>query len=166
MRIALPLALLMFVSGMAHAQTPQVDRIDVVEYGIYTTDTERSDAAPGTATGTVRELTNIRHAETTTTVPAQLGVRFGFRFTVVGAPAGAVVPLHYITIFPPPGMRNPATQVIKTQSEYDSSAAIGVTSYKDYGLDNDWEIVPGVWTFQVRCEGRLLAEQKFSVVKQ
>jgi Domain of unknown function (DUF3859) len=166
MRLLLPLLLSLLVSTGAYAQTPQVDRIDVVEYGIYTGNTQGMQAAPGTATGTVSTISDIQHAATTRTVPAQQGVRFGFRFVVVGAPAGAIVPLHMVTIFPPPGLTNPATQQPKAQSEYDTSAAIGTTSYKGYNFTNDWEVAPGTWTMQIWYQGRKLAEQSFTVVRQ
>ena len=166
MRIALPLLLLLLAATGAYAQTPRVDRIDVVEYGIYTATTTGHEAAPGTAVGAVNTISDLQHAATARTVPAQQGIRFGFRYTVVGAPAGADVPLHMVTIFPPPGLTNPATQQLKAQSEYDSSATIGTASYKGYQLTAPWEVVPGVWTLQIWYQGRKLAEQSFTVVKQ
>ncbi len=166
MRIALALLLSLLAASGAYAQTPQIDRIDVVEYGIYTTTATGEVSAPGTASGTRSIVTDVRHAATTRTVPAQKGAEFGFRYTVVGAPAGAIVPIHFVTIFPAPGLRNPATQQVKDRSEYDVNVAIGQTSFKSYGLDNDWEVVPGVWTMQIWYQGRKLAEQKFTVVKQ
>jgi hypothetical protein len=166
MRIVLPLLLLLLVSTGAYAQTPQVDRVDVVEYGIYTANTQSTQLAPGTAAGTVSTINDIQHAATTRTIPAQQGVRFGFRFVVVGAPAGTVVPLHMVTIFPPPGLTNPATQQLKAQSEYDTNAPIGATWYKGYSFTNDWEVLPGNWTMQVWYQGRKLAEQTFTVVRQ
>jgi hypothetical protein len=85
---------------------------------------------------------------------------------VVGARAGTSVPLHIVTIFPPPGLQNPATRQIKAQSEYEIQATIGRTLYKDYGFDHDWELVPGIWTMQVWYQGRKLLEQTFTVAKQ
>jgi hypothetical protein len=166
MRIVLTLLLLLFAATGAYAQTARVDRIDVVEYGIFTANTQSMQSAPGTASGTVSTVADIRHAATTRTIPAQQGIRFGFRYTVIGAPAGADVPLHMVTIFPPPGLTNPATQQRKAQSEYDSSATIGTASYKGYQLTDPWEVVPGVWTLQIWYQGRKLAEQKFTIVKQ
>jgi hypothetical protein len=166
MRIALSLIFLLLASADAWAQAPQIGRIDITAYGIYTANTQSQEAAPNTAAGTVSILSDIQHAATTQTVPAQQGVRFGFNYVVVGAPAGAIVPLHMVTVFPPPGLANPATQQTKSQSEYDTSAAIGTPSYKGYQLTDLWEVVPGVWTMQVWSQGRKLAEQKFTVVKQ
>jgi hypothetical protein len=158
--------LALYGSAEPGAQTLTVDRIDVLDHGIYTSSRSSQVAAPGTAAGTTSEVADIRHTATTRTIPAQEGVEFGFRYTVVGAPAGAEVPLHFVTIFPPPGMHNPAKREPQAQSEYDHSTQIGVAAYKSYSLRNDWEVVPGNWTMQIWHGDRKLAEQTFTLVKQ
>jgi hypothetical protein len=166
-KLTLSIVLLLLSPIGAHAQAPSIDRVDIVEYGLYTASAERRPvAAPGTATGTVTPLSNMQHTATTRTVPAQLGVRFGFGFIVVGAPLGTQVSIHSVTIFPSPGLRDPASSQPKTRSEYDWSTTIGEQSFRIYTFDSDWEIVPGVWTQQLWYQGRMLAEQKFTVVKQ
>ena len=75
-------------------------------------------------------------------------------------------PASSVTIFPSPGLRDPASSQPKTRSEYDWSTTIGEQSFRIYTFDSDWEIVPGVWTQQLWYQGRMLAEQKFTVVKQ
>jgi hypothetical protein len=163
----MPLLVPMVLASVgACAQVPQVDRIDVVEYGLYTANTDSRRAEPNTATGTVSMISNIQHAVTTLTVPAQQGVRFGYRFVVAGAPAGAAVPLHMVTVFPPPGLTNPATQQLKARSEYDVTVPIGTTEFRGYNLTNDWEVVPGIWKIQVWYQGQMLAQQEFTVVSQ
>src|SRR5271165_442340 len=79
MKLVLSLLLFAFSGGTAYAQTPHVDRIDVPEYGIYTANMDSKVPAPGTATGTRNVVGNVQHEATTRTVPAQLGVHFGFR---------------------------------------------------------------------------------------
>lgn len=164
MRIVLSLFLFLTVSTDVSAQT-QIDRIDIGEYGIFTADTTNTTLAPG-AVVTHSTVQNIRLAATTRTIPAQLGVRFGFRYTVVGAPVGTKVQLHRVTIFPAPGLTDPATQKSATRSEYDIHPTIGTVTYTGYAFDNAWEVVPGVWTIQIWDQGRKLAEQTFTVVKQ
>ena len=166
MRIALPLLLLLLASSAAYAQAPRIDRIDVGEFGIFTADTTGQVSAPGSVTGTRNVVTDIRLAETTRTIPAQLGVRFGFRYTVVGAPAGTIVPLQIVAVYPNPGVIDPATQQRAAESRWDAAVAIGTMTYSGYKFDNSWEIVPGVWTLQVWYQGRKLAEQSFTVVKR
>jgi hypothetical protein len=166
MRIVLSILALIFLSINAYAQTPQIDHIDIVEYGIYTLSVEKTVQAAGAASGIEHIVNNVQHAETTRTVPAQVGVHFGFRYTVVGSPSGLVVPLHMITVFPSPGLQNPATQQVFAKSETDYNAKIGTPSYKGYSFTHDWETLPGIWTLQVWYQGREMVEQKFTVVKQ
>jgi hypothetical protein len=67
-----PLLLLTFLPGSAYAQS--ISRIDVVEYGIYTSNTTREETAPDTAIDARHVVNDIRHAETIRNVPAQKGV--------------------------------------------------------------------------------------------
>lgn len=166
MRYALALLLLAFPVTHASAQMLHVDRVEVVEYGLYTADVDSAVLAPGTPAGARTEVSDVKHAATTRTVPAQLGVRFGFRFILVGSPSGVTVPLHMVTIFPKPGLSAHRGVRPQSRSEYDKPITIGARSYRDYGFDQRWEIVPGVWTFQIWYQGRRLAEQKFTVAKQ
>ena len=166
MRMMLSLALALWLApAVTYAQTPQIDRIDIVEHGIYTAKRTGDEAAPNATNGIVANLGDVQHAVTTRTIPAQQGVRFGFRYNIVGTPANATVLLHMVTIFPSPGLTNPATGKTAARSEYDARATIGKRQYKDYGLDNAWEVVPGRWTMQIWYQGRKLAEQTFTVGK-
>ncbi len=166
MRYVPPLLLLLLAATGAYAQTPQIDRIDVVEYGIYTNTIENKQANQNSPTGQINEYANIRLAATTHTIPAQLGVTFGEGFTVIGTPNGARVPLHVVVIFPPSGLRNPAMQQPSAHDEWDQNASIGERSHDFYTFENGWEVVPGVWTMQIWYQGRKLAEQSFTVVRQ
>jgi hypothetical protein len=163
---AVSLLFFLLAATSASAQAPQVERIDVVEYGIYTANAESRESVPGSAAGNLTIEKDIRHVQTTRSVPARRGVEFGFRYVVVGAPAGMAVPFHMVTIFPRAGLKNPATQQVMIHSEFDRVKMIGTTQYRSYVLDNDWEAVPGVWIFQIWYQGRKLAEQAFTVVKQ
>ena len=42
---------------------------------------------------------------------------------------------------------------------------IGALCLLGYGLDNAWEIAPGVWTEQIWYQDRMLAERTFAVSK-
>jgi hypothetical protein len=162
----LALLLLAFPVLNASAQMLHVDRVDVVEYGIYTADVDNAVLAPGTPVGATTEMSDVKHAATTRTIPAQLGVHFGFRYIVVGSPSGVTLPFHMVTIFPKPGLRAHPGARPQSRSEYDKPVTIGTRTYRDYSFDQAWEIVPGVWTFQIWYQGRMLAEQKFTVAKQ
>lgn len=90
----------------------------------------------------------------------RLGVRFGFRYSLIGSPQGVEVPVLIVTIFPAPGLHNPKTGQVFHRDEYLSTKLLGGISYTDYGFDEPWELVPGLWTFQVWYQNRMLVEPR------
>jgi len=133
------------------------------QIGIYQAQTTRIEAAPGTAVGTVNRLGDIKLVQPTATIPGRLGVRFGLRYNIVGQ-TGAKVGLKMVTLIPKPGIHNPNTGNTTVHDEYLTTKTIGTPSYRDYGFDNPWEIVPGTWTFEIWDGDRRLASQNFIVV--
>lgn len=155
--------LLLACAGAAQSQTARVDRVDIADYGLYTAEVIRAERD---AQGLLRSTSgNIQHTQSTRTVPAQLGVRFGFRFKVVGAPDGAEVRLREITTFPAGGLRKPGSSQPLTRSERMLTVKIGQTGYNAYKFDDPWELVPGVWTMELWHEGAKVASLAFTVVK-
>jgi hypothetical protein len=75
-----------------------------------------------------------------------------------------LVSLHVVTIYPSPGLNNPANPPARERDEYDRAVHVGEELYTGYRFDHDWEVVPGTWTFQLWYEGRMAAEQKFTIV--
>jgi len=140
----------------------QVQGVEIVAYGIYTADLQ---SATRDSQGIKQNVsTNFRRAATTTTVPAQLGVRFGIEYKVVGAPSGGTVSLKKVTVFPPAGLRSPAVSQPIHRSEATVTSKIGETTYTGYRFDDPWELVPGAWAIQLWYGDRKLVEKKFTVV--
>jgi hypothetical protein len=166
MRILLTLSLLLLftASGLA-APKPRVERIDIVSAGTFKSKIAKKVASPGSATGVRDVVARERLLRKTTEVTARLGDEFGFRYRVVGAPKGAKVPMKIVTIYPGEGLRNPKADKPTQREELDTDRPIGRVLYESYHFDHDWEMMPGVWTFEIWYEGKKLAEQKFTVSK-
>jgi hypothetical protein len=161
MRLALVVFALLLAAGTGHAQT--VSRIDIVDYGIYTVDREaQGRSSEGIGRSTVR---NVRHAVTTTTVPVQIGVTFGFHYKLVGGDAGETVELRKVTKYPPPGLRTPKGEVLR-ETERALRNKIGETRFTSYALVDAFELVPGPWTIELWQGSVRLASQTFTLVKQ
>lgn len=160
MRRILTAFLLLGWAGQAHAQ--DLKRIDIVEYGTYTSKVDKVVSAPGTPTGTQNLVSDIRHVESTTTVPARLGAEFGFRYRLVGN-SGASVKLKKVTHIPAPGIRNPQTGNVNMTSVVFLDRTVGSTSFTSYTFDNSWEIVPGIWTVELWDGDRKMVSQGFLV---
>src|SRR5262249_25686521 len=140
--------------------------IEITEFGIYTSHTDESIDEAGTATGTRNLLSDIALERSTTTVPARLGVEFGFRYRIVGKHDDAVVKLKKITHIPAPGIHNPETGNISVTSTYFVERKIGEESYTGYKLSHSWEIVPGTWALELWDGRRKLVSKSFHLVKK
>ena len=163
-----PLALLFLgaVVGGASAQgAGKVDRIEIVEVGIYRAETASIELAPGTASRQHNKLSETRLLTPTTRVEAKIGVHFGMRYRVVGSPSLASVKLVSVTHYPAPGLKNPKAAGIQTRGEHPLFATISQLNYRGYMFENDWELVAGTWTFELWDGDRKLASQAFDVVK-
>jgi hypothetical protein len=158
-----------FLIGVAtapsRAESVRVEGVVITEFGIYQTDDKKVVDDPNLA-GNKRVVTSnvVRKAETTQ-IPGQLKTIFGVRYKIVGAPVGQPVELQFATKFPDPGLKDPSSGQAIRDNSFAQIRTIGDIHYRGYGFDNDWEIVPGKWTFQFSYEGRILAEQVFYVSK-
>ena len=137
---------------------PQLDRIEVVNYGIVASH-ENCDRGAGEACAT----TIFDFTATTVTVPAQQGVQFGIAFRPVGIPDGAPVKLHTVWIFAPIDSTSPTSS---HRSETSSTAVLGRVSIRTYRIDQPWELVPAVCTMEIWEGNRQLSSQSFNVIKR
>ncbi|MDP3848128.1 MAG: DUF3859 domain-containing protein [Pseudomonas sp.] len=141
----------LLLSGFASAQV----RVEgPVEYGIF--NSEYQDFQPGE-----RVLTHTNQTiETTTNIPAKLGMKFGMRYSLTGKIAkDQPLTLLYLTpgVTTPDGLRHDkfvVEQTLLANSPQDLMA---------FEFTENYEMVPGEWHFMVFQGDRLLAEQRFNV---
>lgn len=162
----LSLSLLLLLAPLAaRAADFRVERVDIVDTGIYSVEVGEAILDPNAPTGTIAAPVTATLVESTTTVRGELGLEFGLRYVVVGEPSGAAVPLDLVIIYPPPGLADPADPEPLRESGFAREKKIGETVYLGYAFENPWEIVPGEWTFEIWFDGRKLASQTFTVSK-
>lgn len=156
------LAAMFLFLGAAQAQ--EATRISVYEYGLYERGEVVGEFAPPNQGFRHQAVNDIRHLETTRIVPGRLGVAFGVRYRVEGEGLGFAVPVRVVIRFPPQGLYNP---------EFDEPLSVDVLEkYEDLGSDNfniisfdkQWEIEPGIWTFEFWSGDTKLGEEQFEVV--
>ncbi|WP_428660574.1 DUF3859 domain-containing protein [Reyranella sp.] len=158
---AAALALTAVLGLGAPATAGEVSGVEIIEYGLYTAD----------VTGQLRDsngiisnvIENLCHIATTTTVPMNERLHFGFRYRVVGPVPGDTVQLTLAVRFPAAVQPNPKVGPL-TEHERGTTLSIGAVSYTGYSFDQAWEFVPGTWILAVRQGGRTLAEKSFTVV--
>jgi hypothetical protein len=166
MRLAFFLAATLIASGGVLAQTnstAHVDEVEIIEAGLFAVGPTEQIDDQGVISGRRRLVDNSKLIESTNVISGRLGSTFGFRYKLVGEPSGAVVALKVITKFPAK-LRNPKTGDEKTDDEYVINRTIGDVHFRGYGFDNEWEIIPGKWSFELWLDDRKLTEQTFEVV--
>lgn len=139
-------------------------RVDVDAYGLVS----GTDGVPvGVGSGGIvhREGGAGHIVELTKRIPACMGNKFGFEFSVIRAPGGAPVQFTSVYRFPPPGLRKPGalSPIPETRFEHEpvSGTRRKIISYK---FDYPWELVPGEWTLELRDGDRVVASKTFTVV--
>jgi len=161
-RILLGLAFAVIWPATTVAQ--EVEGIEIVETGIYAVETTKLKPSSDTAAGYLGTVDEIRLVKSTTTIPAVQGTSFGMRYKILGVPKDARVELRLLTRLPAQGVHNPTTGEITFRNELSVERTIGDVHFRGYALRNEWEAVPGIWTFEFWYKDRKLAEQSFTVV--
>jgi len=139
----------------------KVDTVEVLEWGIYTSEVKDDVEAEGTVQGTWRLVEKVNVITQTDSIPAKVGKHFGFWFVVKGEPKGEEILITFVNLLP--GLKNPKRDEVLYEEKYTSKVRIGEPSFKGYSFDFDWEAVPGEWAFQIYYEDKKLAEKTFIV---
>src|SRR6476659_3315497 len=148
MRTIVSLLLLVTSCFSGHAQQTTIERIDIVDAGVFRSGKGKV-AQTGTPTGNLRIVANWELISATTTIQPKIGMEFGFQYLVVGKPQGQTVTLRSVTLHPRPGLRLPGTGNSIMRGESDVTTEIGAIAYRGYRFDQEWELVPGTWTFEL-----------------
>jgi hypothetical protein len=104
-------------------------------------------------------MSGTHHLATATEIPGALGVTFGIHYAL----DTGRTPVRTIMVFPPAGLKNPRFPAAVHTYSHDEICD-GSDCYDTYGLDFPWEIVPGIWSFQVWANGQMVLEKRFKVV--
>lgn len=157
-RLMLAFVLLLVTTLAARAEM----RLEVVEHGLYSLEAESTVRDPnGVGVDTVR---NICHLATTAAIPLLRGTHFGLRYRLHGLAADEIVTLTTVVQFPheakPPAGGGPIRSHAMT---FEHRA--GDVGYAGYGLDEPWELMPGLWTVRIFSGARQLLDFRFTVVE-
>jgi hypothetical protein len=147
--LAIPLALLASAPAQAGAK--------LLDYGMYATSGETN--CDFSAPIGYCALLSINHVATATDIPGALGVSFGIHYALDAGPS----PIRSVLFFPPAGLKNPRFPAAAHSYARDENCD-GSDCYDLYALDFPWEVVEGIWTFQIWSNGSLVLEKKFRVV--
>jgi hypothetical protein len=165
--LAAILALIVCGIAPACAEPPSVARADVLWAGLYEAEVGGSIAQPDTAAGRTNELFNTRKLRATTTVEGRLGASFGLEYALIGKPAGASVPITIVVRLPKAGLKNPAKPERTYREQWVAAPKpIGSSNFVGYTFEHTWEVVPGLWIFEIWSDDQKLGEQSFCVLAE
>ncbi|MFH1344603.1 MAG: DUF3859 domain-containing protein [Pseudomonadota bacterium] len=150
-------------SCSAQSHEHRVDHVSVLEAGIFQA---QSGGVPAgySSFGPITKVWDVSLVQSTTTIPARKSLRFGLRYVITGAQAGAKVEIKFVTRFPEAGLLDPITGVRYHESEYIGRRVVGAPAYREFRFDRSWEIVSGEWIFEFWHEGQKIGTQKFCVI--
>lgn len=163
MRTACALLWLVAASAGVSAQSPSIDRVNITNPGIYRIEVKSVIDDKKLAGHSWQVVTGMKVVRNTTSVPARLCTSFGFQYVIVGSPSKVEVPIKMVTRFPAPGLYNPETRERTFEHATVVRRTVGRVHFRSYTLESSWELVPGVWTFELWHKDRKLAEQSFTL---
>lgn len=160
------ISLLLVAAGSVSAQQAKVEKLEVLQSGLYRAEVTEQKSAPSTATGQVATISrDAVFYDSASRVPAKIGVAFGVKYRLVGSPDGAEVVLRSVVRFPPPGLRDSATGRVSTEDVLDIAVGVGEEMIRGYAFEHEWELIAGDWILEFWEGPRRLFTRTFSVYR-
>ncbi len=139
----------------------------ITKAGIYEAESVEKVNAAETTAGYTLNATGLKLIKPTDTIPAKLGLSFGFEYVLIGLEPNKAFSLKKIISHPkitkPDGtVSNGYDMMIKKKAD-----AFGtLKDISGYRFDNDYEMQPGEWKFTLMYEDQKVIEKTFTVVKE
>ena len=154
------LGLLFTVAAQAE-DWPQISTLTIAR-GIYKIRRMPGVVETHSEHGFTDTVSDYNLTESADNIPACLGLTFGFQYSLIGTPVGSPLALHSVTI-PPQDLHDPQVAKSIHTVTSDLNGMIGGEGFSAYTFDYPWELVPGVWTFQLWYGDQQILEEKFNV---
>ena len=137
---------------------------EITGYGLFKTARSIRETAFSTNAIAADSVSGVRFTEFTNKIPAQLGVNFGFEYSINSSPRGGRIHIRSVIRFPEPGLVHPQGRHYEKSVER-KYVRLGERSLHGYGFDESWEIVPGEWVFEIWYKDARLIRKTFTVVE-
>ncbi len=167
MRALLSTALFLLAFASAHAQTrpARLDSIELVRAGFFKAASLGGKKDDAISTGEFVEAKKLRFDRPSTVIPAKVDTLFGVEVRGRGRPNGGNATVRVRWLYPPPGIKNPATGQYRLKDEFDSGFTIGKVEQFFWSLGDEFVLVPGPWVLELWQGETLLFVQQFQMVK-
>lgn len=157
---------LLFSSTDAFTSETKPYDIELVDYGIYESHNSERIKEATSPSGYIQRISDIFFIEKTDTINATIGKRFGVQYVIHDKTGGENVDVEIVIHLPPDGIKNP--EILKPFHKITSNvnALIGEINTSGYLFDEDFEIVPGTWRFELSIRDTVLLKKEFVVVSE
>ncbi len=153
----------LIVGGPSLARDGVVEKLEVIESGLYSAEVIGRTGAPATTAGFSEELRKVVYYDRAHRVPAQVGIRFGTRVLLVGSPTGRRANMRSVWRIPAPGVVNPGNGITYRESVADVWSLVGSQYSRGFHFNEPWQIVCGEWIQELWQGDRKLLSQTFIV---
>ena len=163
MRKLISICILTCIAQGTIAEDVLIRAAEIVGYGIFdasSTESQRGFTSSSLAKDSVQGVSFLDY---TTDIPAELGTNFGFQYVINSSPRGKPVRVTSVIKFPPQGMQQPEGKLYK-ESRDTHEVIMGKKALHGYGFDEEWEIVSGVWVFELWYREARLIKKTFTVL--
>jgi hypothetical protein len=150
------------LSSWVFATDLAVRAAEIVGFGIFDASTTVAQHGFTPSTMAKDDVRGIRFVEYTTDIPAELGVNFGFQYIINSSPKGKPIRVTTVIKLPEGGLQRPGGRLY-TESRDTHDVIIGKKALHGYGFDEEWEMVPGIWVFELWYKDARLIKKTFTI---
>jgi len=156
------IALMWCLANLSLASDLRVRAAEIVGYGIF--DTSSSTSGSGFTKSSIAKdnVKGVRFVEYTTDIPAKPGLNFGIQYVINSRPQGKPIRVTSVVKFPEGGLQRPKGRLY-TESRDTHEVLIGRKALHGYGFDEEWELIPGTWIFELWYRDVRLIKKTFNV---
>jgi hypothetical protein len=147
----------------AQAQDTYINAAETLAFGTFSaTGTKRFTRGATRSAPPADTIEDYRFEDFTTRIPMVLGTQFGIEYQVNTKPKNRPISLTKIIRFPEPGLQQPRGKTYY-ESKETQRLKVGEPHLHGYGFDEEWELVPGEWVFEVWHNKAKLVSKTFTV---
>lgn len=141
-----------------------MSKVNLIEYGLFSKPNEGNFVEDNieSPTGYFIRTDDIQLIDATSVISAKIGTIMGIKYLFNSSSSQEIVNFQCKIIHPT--LNNPNTnelfnQTIENKSDYNNEI-----NFDFYEFEENWELIPGIWTFQIFENDKLLFSQEFKVV--
>lgn len=133
-------------------------------YGVFESSSDQLDALAQASAPARDTVKGVHFTQFTNRIPGRVGVGFGFQYVIESSPRGSPILVTNVVRFPGHGLVQSDGRTYKVSKET-RQIRIGYPDFYGFGFDNEKEILPGDWIFEVWIDNNRVLTKKFTVVR-